>query len=132
MIKNELNIQPNQQVWARQLDDEVTGQKIQNSGGSLWILGLKTENSGMVINTTKGGRTELLGALIYPAHTVPSTDVAFRSQDSQVSYIYTESEYGTNNGYATQVQEIRNGLTKKIKSSQSAPYVMPLFIGFEQ
>jgi hypothetical protein len=49
-----------------------------------------------------------------------------------VSYIYTESEYGTNNGYATQVQEIRNGLTKRITSSQSAPYVMPLFIGFEQ
>ena len=132
MIKNELMIQQNQQVWARQLDDEVTGQKVQNSGGSLWILGLKTEKCGMIINTTKGGRTELLGALIYPAQTVPSTDVAFRSQDSQVSYIYTESEYGTNNGYATQVQEIRNGLTKKIKSSQSAPFVMPLFIGFEQ
>jgi hypothetical protein len=132
MIKNELMIQSNQQVWARQLNDEVSGQKIQNSGGSLWILGLKTENSGMVINTTKGGKTELLGALIYPAHTVPSTDVAFRSQDSQVSYIYTESEYGTNNGYATQVQEIRNGLTKRITSSQSAPYVMPLFIGFQQ
>lgn len=132
MIKNELVVQPYQQVWARQLDDEVTGQKIQNSGGSLWILGLKTENSGMVINTTKGGQTELLGALIYPAHTVPSTDVAFRSQDSQVSYIYVESEYGSNNGYATQVQEIRDGLTEKIKSSQSARYLMPLFIGFEQ
>ena len=131
MIENELVVQPNQQVWARQLDDEVTGQKIQNSGGSLWILGLKTENGGVVINTTQGGKTELLGALIYPAQTVAPTDRAFRSQDSQVSYMYSESEYGINNGYANQVQEIRNGLTKWIQSSQSAPYVMPLFIGFE-
>lgn len=130
-IENELVVQPYQQVWARQLNDEVTGQKIQNSGGSLWILGLKTENSGMVIKTTNGGQTELLGALVYPAHTVPSTDVAFRSQDSQVSYIYSESDYGSSYGYATQVQEIRNGLTKQIKSLQSAPYLMPLFIGFE-
>jgi len=131
MIENELVVQPNQQVWARQLDDEVIGQKIQNSGGLLWILGLKTENSGVVINTTQGGQTELLGALIYPAHPVAPTDRAFRSQDSQVSYIYSESEYGSNNGYANQVQEIRNGLTNWIKSSQSAPYLMPLFIGFE-
>jgi Pectate lyase superfamily protein len=131
-ISNELVVQPYQQVWARQLNDEVTGQKIQNSGGSLWILGLKTEKSGMVINTTKGGLTELLGALIYPAQTVPSTDVAFRSQDSQASYIYAESDYASTNGYATQVQEIRNGVTKAIKSSQAAPYLMPLFIGFEQ
>ncbi len=130
-MKTELSVQPNQRVWARQLNDEITGQKIQNTGGTLWILGMKTENSSIVINTTNNGQTELLGALIYPAHAVPSTDVAFRSQDSQVSYIYSESVYCTNCGYATQVQEIRDGNTKKIQTSQTAPYRMPLFVGFQ-
>jgi len=131
MIKTELSVQPNQHVWARQLDDEIDGEKIENKGGSLWILGMKTENSDVVIDTTDGGKTELLGGLIYPAHPVPSTDVAFRSEDSQVSYMYSESVYCKGCGYPTQVEEIRDGLTYKITSAASSAYRMPLFVGFQ-
>ena len=55
-----------QHVWARQLNPEY-GDKphILNHGADLWILGLKTEGYSSIIATSAGGRTELLGGLIY-------------------------------------------------------------------
>jgi putative hemolysin len=123
-------IQAGQNVWARQLDDEAVGTKIVNLGGSLWILGLKTENSGTVINTATGGKTELLGALIYPAHPVPATDIAFQDTDAQVSYMYKESTYCAGCGYAIQILETRSGKARQITSSPSSGWNLPLFIGY--
>lgn len=125
-----LVVQASQKVWARQLDDEVAGTKISNYGGTLWVLGLKTEGPSTVIDTSRGGQTELLGGLIYPATRVPENDVAFRSTDSQVSYMYMESVYCESCGYSTQVQEIRTGEMRQISSPASIFYRMPLFIGY--
>ena len=130
-VSKPLVIQRTQSVWARQLNDEVTGTKITNDGGSLWILGLKTEGIGTVIDTTAGGQTELLGALIYPVHTVPSSDAAFVSDDAKVSYMYTESVYSKGEGYSIQVRETRSGKTRIVPSSSSNHYRMPLFIGYQ-
>lgn len=62
---NYLRIPYKQRVWARQLNIEshpAPGDaKIVNDGGMLWIMGLKTENAGTVIETLFGGKTELLG-----------------------------------------------------------------------
>jgi putative hemolysin len=123
-------VQAGQNVWARQLDDEAVGTKIENLGGSLWILGLKTENSGTVIDTAGGGKTELLGGLIYPAHPVPTTDIAFQDADAQVSYMYKESTYCAGCGYTVQIQETRTGKTRQITSSPSSGWSLPLFIGY--
>jgi hypothetical protein len=122
-------VQAAQKVWARQLNDEVSGTKVSNSGGTLWVLGLKTEGPGTVIDTSQGGRTELLGGLIYPATRVPENDVAFRSTEAQVSYMYAESVYCQNCGYSTQVSETCSGETRQITSATDAGYRMPLFIG---
>jgi hypothetical protein len=122
-------VQAGQQVWARQLDDEFKGTKILNNGGSLWILGLKTEQPGTVINTTEGGKTELLGALIYPACLVSASETAFQSSDSQVSYMYTELAYYTGWGHSIQVVEQVSGGTANIASPARFNYRMPLFIG---
>lgn len=124
-------VQKGQQVWARQLDDEFNGTKITNAGGQLWVLGLKTERPGTVINTTSGGQTELLGGLIYPAQAVPSSATGFQSTDAQVSYMYSELSYCTGCGYAVQVQETRSGATKKLSTPASSSFRLPLFIGFQ-
>jgi hypothetical protein len=124
-------IQKGQQVWARQLDDEVNSTKITNAG-SLWLLGMKTERPGTVINTTAGGKTELLGALIYPSQSVPSSNVAFQSTDAQVSYMYSEQAYCTGCGYAIQIKETRSGTSKQITSSANTGWRLPLFVGYQQ
>ena len=126
-----LTIQKGQQVWARQLDDELGGTKISNLGGSLWLFGLKTELAGTVINTTSGGKTELLGALIYPTTAVPTSQPSFISTDAQVSYMYKESVYCAGCGYTIQVQETRSGVTKNLTSPNSSAFRMPLFIGYQ-
>ncbi|QDU77804.1 Pectate lyase superfamily protein [Bremerella volcania] len=60
-----LKISDKQNVWARQLNIESQTDpgdaKVVNNGGTLWILGMKTEDEGTVIKTLDGGRTELLG-----------------------------------------------------------------------
>ena len=125
---NQIAFQAGQAVWARQLDDEYTGTKITNAG-SLWVLGLKTEQSGVVINTTNGGQTELLGNLIYPSHLMPTDATAFVSTGARTSYIYTESVYCTGCGYSVQVMQTTNGNVQLIDSSPDKRFVMPLFYG---
>jgi hypothetical protein len=65
-----LTVAKGQHVWARQLniegdttEDASSEAKVQNRGGTVWILGMKTEDAGTVIKTVDGGRTELLGHL---------------------------------------------------------------------
>ena len=123
---NQIAFQAGQSVWARQLNDEYTGTKITN-GGSLWVLGLKTENSGVVINTTSGGQTELLGNLIYPSRLMPTDATAFVSTGARISYIYAESVYCAGCGYSVQVMQTTNGTVQQINSSPDQRFVMPLF-----
>ncbi|MEZ5304132.1 MAG: TSUP family transporter, partial [Verrucomicrobiales bacterium] len=56
-----------QKVWARQLNiegntaaDPAIRAKVFNDGGDVWILGMKNEDEGTVIETVGGGRTELI------------------------------------------------------------------------
>jgi len=51
-----------QRVWARQFNPEPRlGPHAVNDGGTLWILGYKTEGFGPVLVTKNGGRSEVLG-----------------------------------------------------------------------
>jgi len=124
------------QVWARQLNVETLDSartKIENKGGTLWILGLKTEGKGSVINTTKGGKTEVLGTLIYPVHDFTATEkkeAAFISNNSSQSLIYSVSAYGKNKNYDIQVEETRNGVKRQLLS-KDFPGRMPLFVGYK-
>lgn len=127
-----LAIQPGQRVWARQLNNEYGGTKISNTGGDLWILGLKTERAGPVIVTTNGGRTELLGTLIYPSRAFSAeelTQPAFSSRDSSMSLIYSTSVYCENCGYPIQIEETVNGVTQQLTDAQFSGR-MPLYNGY--
>ena len=131
-----LNVNYPHQVWARQLNTEgrdAEGHKIANKGGSLWILGLKTEGRGTVINTIAGGKTELLGTLIYPATEFTAEEkqqAAFINNESSQSLIYSLSAYGINNNYDIQVEERRSGVTRQL-SSKDIPDRIPLFVGYK-
>lgn len=123
----QLTFQAGQKVWARQLNNEFAATKIINNG-QLWILGLKTERGSTVIQTNDGGKTELLGGLIYPATVVPSSDVAFTSNNAATSYIYRQSMYCGSCGYANQIQETQSGVPNTLLVKPTAHYTMPLFL----
>lgn len=123
-------------VWARQLNTEsldAPRTKIINAGGTLWILGIKTEGKGPVIDTRAGGKTELLGTLIYPVQEFSDAErqqPAFLSTDASMSLIYALSVYGERRNYAIQVAETRAGETRRLRSAQLPERVMPLFVGY--
>lgn len=62
----QLNLQkPGQSAWCRQLNVEHQGTMCRNNGGRLWILGMKTEKIGTIIETVNGGITDATGIFIY-------------------------------------------------------------------
>ncbi len=102
------NFRPGQRVWARQINpesDRVTN--IVNNGAALWVLGLKTEYGQTNIATRNNGKTELLGAHVYPAGWQPPADrPSFLVEDATASLLYYE---GGNKRYTVQVRSMRNG-----------------------
>ncbi|MEO1067954.1 MAG: glycosyl hydrolase family 28-related protein [Cyanobacteria bacterium J06638_6] len=128
-----------QNVWARQLNVENPGTKILNDGGHLWILGLKTERGGTIIDTQNGGMTELLGGLAYT--TTPAPDGTqnyplFINNESFVSLSFAEINYGAP-GYTTYIRETRDGITRDISGSALPDYWgmgknIPLYVGYSE
>jgi hypothetical protein len=126
-----LYVQPNQNVWARQLNNEYYGTKILNDGGNLWILGLKSEAEGTVIESRNGAKTELLGAVINPARVFTAENKqrpAFISNDSSTSLAYRAIAYDPIQDYDIQIEETRKGEKRQFLSSQISQQV-PLFTG---
>jgi Pectate lyase superfamily protein len=128
-----------QSVWARQLNPENLGRKMMNQGGTLWILGLKTEKEGTAVETTEAGKTEILGGLLYPAmprsRELPADQPAFINQESALSVAMGESSYGSGY-YKTIVRETRAGTTKTL-TNDGLPHrggnanVIPLYVGYK-
>jgi len=103
-----------QRVWARQLNPEgfdITN--ITNDGGDFYVLGLKTEGNGTVLQTRYGGRSVVMGGLIYPATAIADrTRPMFINVESSVSISVPESAYADpNNAFAVWFRETRNGVT---------------------
>ena len=86
-----LRIAHPQHVWARQLNIEF-GEKplVENHGGTLWLLGYKTEGQMVCIQQT-AGKTELLGGLIYPLRNVPGGTPAFLIEGGEAALSYAMS-----------------------------------------
>lgn len=106
---------PNQKIWARQFNPEGGRIAITNNGATLWILGIKTEGGGTTIETINGGKTEVLGGLLYPAYGNPGTKPAFVNTDSSVSLVYGTIDYDMPpTSYVNQVVETRGGETKTL------------------
>ncbi len=106
---------PGQHIWARQFDVESAPPlKVTNNGCTLWVLGFKTESAGTTIATSGGGRTEILGGLLYPVR-VTGDLPAFTSVDSSISLSYATTAYGSDiHDYGNQIVETRGGVTKTL------------------
>lgn len=97
-----------QRVWARQINPENTGTHISNEAGELWILGLKTEKVGVLVETKAGAKTEILGGLIYSTGKQKTTPM-FINVNSDISLTISECNFN-GNFYLNLVDQIRNGV----------------------
>lgn len=108
-------VAPGQSAWCRQLNSERKGTKCRNVGGKLWILGMKTEKVGTVIETTGGGITEANGVFLYSNSGWEESVPAFVIQDSQVVLRGVNERNFNRNPVSFWVRETQEGETKEWK-----------------
>jgi large repetitive protein len=130
VVMGRLEVQPNQRVWARQLNIEWKGdqhpdrpEKLDNNGGQIWVLGYKTEMAGSVCRTRNGGTTVIFGGMIY-AQGAPKEQPMLIVEDASLSATLGETcwNFGRQ-GFHVLARETRNGSTKELPGgSQQGRY----------
>ena len=95
-----------QPVFAEQLDTEGGGVRIQNRGGTLSILGLKTEGINTVLDNRDGARTEIFGGLVYMVRANNDVSIpAFRNDNSWLAASFAEEVLRPNARYQVYVAD---------------------------
>ncbi len=109
-------------VWARQLNIENEGTHLRNDGGRLWILGYKTERGGTLLETLRGGRSEVLGGFSYTT-TAGKLGPMFVNEDSGIFAFFGEVCFN-GDPFATLIRETRAGQTRQVGRGQGSttPY----------
>lgn len=127
-----------QSVWARQLNMEFGSTSlVENNGGTMWILGFKTEGE-MTALTNNGGSVELLGSYFYPLNTPASTTPLIINNEGSFSGSFVIS----GDKYTKIVVETRDSVTRTLYRKNTTVsgddkalgfwrYV-PLYTGVEQ
>lgn len=114
-----LSIQHPQQVWARQLNTEFVDPLLQNAGGTVWVLGFKTEGTHTALEATQGGQTEILGGAFRPNASAPDDTPVAIIQDSSVAMAYriTGSDGSQVYEYPLQIQETQGQTQRELAVS---------------
>jgi Pectate lyase superfamily protein len=123
-----------QKVWARQINPENNNAThITNNGGILWILGLKTERGGVLVDTQAGAKTEITGGFVYSTSERKTTPM-FTNDNSAVSLTVAECNFN-GNFFSTLVSETRNDVTKTLNRGDSPQScngsIIPLYVGYK-
>ncbi len=105
---------PGQSAWCRQLNSEREGTKCRNVGGNLWILGMKTEKTGTLIETTAGGVTEANGIFLYSNSGWNATEPAFLVEDSTVNLFGVNERNFNRQPVSLWVRERQGAETKEL------------------
>lgn len=127
-----------QAVWARHLNSEPMGVHLTNIGGTLWILGLKTERGGSLIDTEQGGKTELLGGFCYTTSGGAVGPMFIVNSASLSVAGFGEAWFNSSDEpYLALIQETRHGLTRTLKRGHAPTNLangstLPLYIGYDR
>ena len=142
-VLGDFSLKNKRDVWARQFNVETWDwphTRIRNTGGGkLWIMGMKTEGYGPIIETSNGSSTELLGGMLYGIDFPDAewTQPAFIIDNASMSMSFQYSSYGTVDAdgdhamYKTMVREARGTETRELATKELTQKAMPLFVGHE-
>jgi len=99
-----LHIAGPQPVIARQLDTEGGGTRIDNDGGNLAVLGLKTEGDCTVLDDRNGAHATILGGLLYIVGDADPKVPAFRDQSGGLNASFVEESLRPASHYSVYLQ----------------------------
>lgn len=115
-ICGRLNLnQPGQSAWCRQLNTEHDGTMCRNNGGNLWILGMKTEKIGTIIETVSGGTTDVTGIFVYSNAGWREGLPAFLVENSTVTLCGINERNFNRKPVSLWVRESQDGATRELK-----------------
>jgi hypothetical protein len=104
-----------QNAYLVQLNTEGKNEHVTAPGANLYILGMKTEDSGRVINMTGNGRLELLGGFFYGSGTQPnSTNAAITLVDSLATLSFRTVAFDPAKDFPVYVSEKRGTDTRTL------------------
>jgi hypothetical protein len=117
-----------QKAWAWHTNTESYAHNphILNNGGTLWILGIKTEKDRTIIKTINGGFTELIGGLLYKNRERIGPAPAFVNDNANVSLSYKV----TGRAYPVHVVETRGETTRELPREKTHGRRVPLYVGW--
>jgi len=119
------------EVWA-------DGEKLYNSGVMYGNTATKqvnvSVNGKQELKLKAGGKTEILGGLLYPIQTVPAEQPAFINDGSSLSVSIAESCYASDYNYKVIVKETRKRVTKTLPNTAIpkrtfCSFTLPLYVG---
>lgn len=126
-----LTFNPGQKVWMRDFDVEAPFlPKVNCNGCTLWALGMKSENVGTVLSIEREGQSEILGAEFYRnIADRPPYSVLLQGVNSNFSIAAGVEVIGASSNYGAGIliNEICNGIDKRLAASQSQNFYIPLF-----
>lgn len=109
-------VAPGQNVWCRQLNSErKDGVKCRNVGGNLWILGMRSEHRGPVMELTGGGHTELNGLFLYSNSGWNEGEPAFIIRDSTAALFGMNERNFNRRPVSFWISETQDGETKEVR-----------------
>ncbi len=108
-------VAPGQSAWCRQLNSEREGVKCRNAGGKLWILGLKTEKAGTLVETTDGGITEINGVFLSSNNGWKAGEPAFLVEDATLNLFGVNERNFNRQPVDLWVRERREDETRELK-----------------
>ncbi len=124
VIGRGIRVNAPQSFWARQLNAEFGDLPlVENLGGNLWILGMKTEGEMTTIRNI-GGQVELFGGFWYPLGPVDPSVPLIINDEGNVTLNWTRN--GSYN-YNIWVRERRDGVWSELTST---PRSVSLYTGY--
>lgn len=104
------------------------------NGGTMWVLGFKTEGQNPAFHVKNNGRLEVLGGYVNFAGKNQRQNPDLINEDSEVTYIGTNFMSRT---HWLGIEEVRDGFAKRFenkdfprrKSGQPNNYFVPLYVG---
>ncbi|MGL4463772.1 MAG: glycosyl hydrolase family 28-related protein [Planctomycetia bacterium] len=120
----EVKLKPGHRLWARQLNVENEGTHVSNDGGSLWVLGYKTERGGTLLHAKQKARSELFGNFSYTTTAGKLAPMFVTDGEASTFAFFNEVCY-SGDPFAVLIKETRKKIVKEIKAGEgtTTPYV---------
>ena len=126
-----------QKLWGRQvtMTGDTKGPKIQNNGGTIWILGLTAKDGNTVLQNFNKGSAELVGVHVIASDKAKNRPM-FINDNSNLSIEGLRETLVKGNPYLKIVEESRQGSAiyslegKELQRNPTGGVMLPLYVGY--